>query len=92
MTPKTPKRSKIESETFSGSVLVAKKNAPYLHKVLLLRIKKLRKNGNSTCVFIPADFLEELGWKAGNTKVFMSLRADGSIILSSKAATLREEV
>ena len=44
--------------------------------------KKLAKNGNSACVVIPTMFLKNLGWKAGETEVYLTLNERREVVLT----------
>ena len=45
--------------------------------------KRLVKNGNSASIIIPASYLKNLKWTAGETEVYITLTEKGEVVLTA---------
>jgi hypothetical protein len=76
----------LKSRKVSGKIVPLKKLKTKGVVTTDLRVKRiLSKTGNSACVFIPADFLQELNWKPGETAIYVTVNEKGELIVTPAA-------
>jgi len=51
--------------------------------------RKLSKCGNSTAIVVPPILLEQLGWKAGETELELSIEGDKLTVQPEKPPTFK---